>query len=245
MLTGQDFPPSVFQAIQKLPQTKRVPCKHCHFETYIPILWDCWWCERCGEKNSLDLSGLVYGVVRESLLWAHMDPDVIGLSMGDPKRISPRLTEHITKTFGRPLPFMSLRQHFNWECQHSGKCCSDVVKYTCESSGRLSPQESVSLCGRPDQSYLPRKATEDPMCAYRVNNRCSAYHVRPSFCRTYPLGVLSIEVGDKRVHYIVASGVCCPGLGKGRTWRVKDYLKEVGVLQRLTASNTDGYTQRY
>jgi len=243
MLTGCELPPSLSDSIKGLPLAKRVHCVHCKLECYIPILWDTWWCEQCGEQSTLNLSGMVFGVVRDSLLWAKMDPDIVGLSFGDPKRLSHAIVERVTATFGRPLPFMGLRQKFNWECQHSGQCCADVVKYTCSSAGRMSPNESMALFGNPDQTQLPQKAGEVPTCGFHLNNRCAAYHVRPSFCRSYPLGIFSLEIGNKRVHYVVAAGVCCPGLGKGKTWVVKDYLKQVGILQRLTAYCTDGYTE--
>lgn len=244
MLTSAEIPQSFTEAIQQMPTIKRVMCRHCKHEAPIPILWDTWWCERCGTQSTLNMAGMIHGLARAALVWAGLDPDLIGLSLGDPKRISPTIVERITQTFGRTLLFMSLKQHFHWECQHSGHCCSDVVKYSCDSAGRLSATESLALCGRDDQSRLPSKG-DPPVCGYREGGRCTAYSVRPSFCRAFPLGILSVEVGPKRVHYIVAAGVACPGLGKGPVRLVKDYLKEVGVLQRLVATNTDGFTQSY
>ncbi|RTZ61401.1 MAG: YkgJ family cysteine cluster protein [Gammaproteobacteria bacterium] len=74
---------------------------------------------------------------------------------------------------------------------------------------------------------------ELPICQFMTEAGCSVYEDRPTACRYYPLGLLSLKKkGEKsdEVHYALVEEDHCKGHGEDRKLTVGEYRKEQGVI---------------
>lgn len=88
-----------------------------------------------------------------------------------------------------------------------------------------------------DQHGMPgvKLATldESPVCKFMTDDGCSVYEDRPTACRYYPLGLLSMKKKDEKddeVHYALVEEDHCKGHCENRKLTVSEYRKEQGVL---------------
>ena len=104
------------------------------------------------------------------------------------------------------MPLVPVTNKTRWECQHSGKCCNDII---------IDKEKNLSILkdGKPCCKHL----TEDNMC----NN----YAQRPFICRVYPFyadpekivdadGVARPQKAFSPENLLIHTE--CPGFGKGK-----------------------------
>jgi len=231
----------VESSIRQLPPTKHVLCQGCGHETTVPILWTDWYCERCGHHNTVDDSGTPEGLVRLSLQWAGVDPESIGLALGNPHDIPADIMTQLALQLGRAPKFLGLNRKFRWDCVNCGKCCHHAITEATGHQATLSPEEA-SLLGV-EGTHLPLDAGQE-VCKFwetllggnEVIGTCAVHSKRPAFCRAFPLGLFGIQSGNRHVRYILWTGSKCPGLNKGRVWTVREFLKQSGILHLLMAN---------
>jgi len=98
-----------------------------------------------------------------------------------------------------------------------------------------------------DQHGMPgiklRTLDESPVCKFMTDEGCSVYEDRPTACRYYPLGLLSMKKKDEKsdeVHYALVEEDHCKGHCEGRKLTVGEYRKEQGIIE-YDAMNRDWY----
>ncbi len=87
-----------------------------------------------------------------------------------------------------------------------------------------------------DASGMPgvklRTTDEEPVCLLMSDEGCSVYDDRPSACRYYPVGLMTMRATDaprEEHHYCLVEESHCQGHKEGRKISVADYRKEQGV----------------
>jgi len=89
-----------------------------------------------------------------------------------------------------------------------------------------------------DQHGMPgiklRTLDDSPVCTFMTDKGCSVYEDRPTACRYYPLGLLSMKKKDEKsdeVHYALVEEEHCKGHCENRKLTVGEYRKEQGVIE--------------
>ncbi len=75
--------------------------------------------------------------------------------------------------------------------------------------------------------------TGDRPCPFLAESGCTVYEDRPSACRTYPLERAvdrRFVRGRPREFYFLTNHPYCLGHGEGREWKVRDWLRDQGLL---------------
>ncbi len=76
------------------------------------------------------------------------------------------------------------------------------------------------------------KTDDDGACLFVNEEGCSVYPDRPSACRYYPLGLVSMRpegAASDEAHYFMVSEEHCKGHGSDREISIVDYRREQGV----------------
>lgn len=84
--------------------------------------------------------------------------------------------------------------------------------------------------GLPGVKLLPMEGTTQ--CQFMVEEGCSVYGDRPTACRYYPVGLLSLRRADESVDtasYVLVREKHCMGHREAREITIRDYRKEQGV----------------
>jgi len=107
---------------------------------------------------------------------------------------------------------------------HLGKSATDFLK-----------QHTVPF--RMDKEGLPGvklRTTDDGACLFMTDEGCSVYKDRPTSCRYYPLGhmsMLSTGAKQEETHYFLVEETHCTGHAEPKEQTVGDYLKEQQTAQ--------------
>ncbi len=75
---------------------------------------------------------------------------------------------------------------------------------------------------------------ESPVCQFMTDAGCSVYEDRPTACRYYPLGLLSMKKKDEKsdeVHYALVEEDHCKGHCEDHKLTVGEYRREQGVVE--------------
>ena len=87
-----------------------------------------------------------------------------------------------------------------------------------------------------DATGLPglklRTEDERPVCLFVTDEGCSVYEDRPSACRYYPVGLLTMRASDSPTeehHYAMVREDHCKGHEESRTLTIAEYRKEQDV----------------
>ncbi len=79
-----------------------------------------------------------------------------------------------------------------------------------------------------------KTADENPACPFLGDNGCTVYEDRPTVCRYYALGLMSMHTenskGDED-HYFLIKEDHCLGHNEDRRLTIQDYRKEQGVVE--------------
>ena len=106
---------------------------------------------------------------------------------------------------------------------HLGMSSSEfLLKYTV-------PFE-FSKDGMPGVKLLPTEGTTH--CQFVTDEGCSVYNDRPTACRYYPVGLLSLRRADEytdSTSYVMVQEDRCKGHNEPREITIRDYRKEQGV----------------
>lgn len=84
--------------------------------------------------------------------------------------------------------------------------------------------------GLPGVKFLPAEGTTQ--CQFMVEEGCSVYGDRPTACRYYPVGLLSLRRADEytdTASYVMVREKHCLGHEESREITIRDYRKEQGV----------------
>jgi hypothetical protein len=84
--------------------------------------------------------------------------------------------------------------------------------------------------GMPGVKLLPEEGTTQ--CQFMVDEGCSVYGDRPTACRYYPVGLLSLRRADENTDtasYVMVREKHCLGHEESREITIHDYRKEQGV----------------
>lgn len=98
------------------------------------------------------------------------------------------------------------------------------------SSGELLKQYTVPF--EMDADRVPGvklKTTDEGACLFMNEEGCSVYEDRPTACRYYPLGHLSLrhkDTSEDEAHYVLIEEPHCKGHQEDREIQIKDYLTE-------------------
>ncbi len=77
-----------------------------------------------------------------------------------------------------------------------------------------------------------RTEDENPVCLFVTDEGCSVYDDRPSACRYYPLGLMSMRAKDAptdEAHYFLVKEEHCKGHEEDNSIQVQQYREEQGV----------------
>lgn len=84
--------------------------------------------------------------------------------------------------------------------------------------------------GMPGVKMLPLEGTSQ--CQFMTEEGCSVYEDRPTACRYYPVGLLSLRRADEftdSTSYVMVQEDHCKGHNEAREITIRDYRKEQGV----------------
>lgn len=102
------------------------------------------------------------------------------------------------------------------------------------SSGEFLKKHTVPF--EMDGSGMPgvklRTTDDEPVCLLMNDQGCSVYEHRPSACRYYPVGLLTMRAKDapsEEHHYCLVEESHCMGHKEGRKLTVAEYRQEQGV----------------
>jgi Fe-S-cluster containining protein len=143
---------------------------------------------------------------------------------------------------------VKLKDKFNFECQRCGSCCSDPPRINLKESSRMAEYLGLSradffneyLSIEPDSIYfwkaVPSK--KDGHCIFLKDDKsegrqkyCEVYEAAPRQCRSRPLFGGSY-VGDIiRPKAMKLQINHCPGIGKGKEYTVKGWIREKGLVE--------------
>lgn len=216
------------------PKHRQITCSVCGHNWEVPSLWETAICEACGQRVSVAPLGSEE-VIIAALEWAGIDWRNMGLTLGDPREISPAVQADVIKKLGCDrLPFLGIDETFAWECTHCGNCCKEPLLFDNPNAAKLTAEEALRLHGDPQQRKL-KKNPETGACEFwhPVHQRCSIHEKRPLFCRMFPLGTMTLQWSGRSVEFVGISGPGCPGLQSNRTWTIRNYLESSGVLHKF------------
>jgi len=77
-----------------------------------------------------------------------------------------------------------------------------------------------------------RTEDEQPVCLFVTDEGCSVYQDRPSACRYYPVGLMSMRAKDavsEEAHYFLVKEDHCKGHAENNTVTIQQYREEQGV----------------
>lgn len=220
--------------IQQLPKRRQITCEACGYCWEIPSLWESSVCEACGRRVPVvPLGG--EELVREALEWVGYDWRNMGLILGDPREISPAVQADVVKKLGcGELPFKHIDATFSWECNHCGNCCREDLLFSNPHAAKLTAAEALRLHADAEKRKL-RRNPETGACEFwdAETRRCTIHATRPTFCRMFPLGTMTLQWSGRSVQFVGISGPGCPGLANNRTWVIREYLEVSGVLHKF------------
>ncbi len=162
------------------------------------------------------------------------------------------MSEPMKPPFESPvMPVMLESDHqFNFSC-HKGiscwnACCSNIdITLTPYDIARLRKRLGITSAQFLREYTVPYEMEKDGLagvkfrpvqggtaCQFMVPEGCSVYEDRPTACRYYPVGLLSMRKQDEYVDhdaYAIVSEPHCKGHLEQRPTTIADYRKEQGV----------------
>jgi len=223
----------ILSLLKDLPLTQESVCS-CGSKIRIPILWNDYFCEVCGHHVLLT-PNVTRTIAQRLLVAAGMEPELIGLSIGDPQSIPAGLIKTLREEVGRNFAFVRLNGKFKFDCVNCGKCCKHALNSKKAYFANLSEEEALRIFGDAKLTRLPlNEITKTCIFWDTKNYLCKIHEKRPTFCRLFPLQTFGIELDKKRVRFLTWIPSPCPGVGQGKTWTVHQFLKAGGVLHKFT-----------
>lgn len=123
------------------------------------------------------------------------------------------------------------------------KCCSNMIifltPYDLDNISQYLSISNVELiknyCRRDTEgnSLFPVCILDtNPYCKFNKKGICEIYPARPLICRLYPVGRsydinINKKTKVKKERFVIDEG--CRGVGQGKTYTIKSFLKEQGV----------------
>lgn len=218
--------------LKDLPLTQENICS-CGSRVSLPVLWSDYYCEVCGHHVML-APNTTRAIAQRLITAAGMDPETVGLSIGDPQTLSPDFINTLRQEVGRNFAFVRLNGKFKFSCVNCGKCCKHALNSKKEYFANLSEDESLRIFGDAKQMRLPLNEISKTCIFWDAKNYlCKIHEKRPTFCRLFPFQTFGLDEANKRVRFLAWIPSPCPGVGQGQSWTVHKYLKVSGVLHKF------------
>jgi len=131
-----------------------------------------------------------------------------------------------------------------FECQGSGNCCVSRGSYgyvylSLKDRKKLANFFGLSVkdfinkyCSIENNYYHLKETKKNGDCIFLENNKCNVYKSRPIQCRTWPFW--EENMGAKKWKKNIVN--FCPGVGKGRSYKIED-INKIVLKDNINESN--------
>ena len=132
----------------------------------------------------------------------------------------------------KKVKILTTNEKFKFECKSCNECCTGD-----QTTIHLSPYDSINISKHlniePEtflKTYCNEKVSNDvPFFFLKIpcpflKEKCMIYEVRPTGCRTFPIGTATIIKDDKHLlRYVLHK---CKGYNKGKETCLDDFIKK-------------------